>query len=595
MGNVHPEDRDRVYRSLKAFIADGQESWQAEYRFRCADGSYKNAYDRGFLLRGRERAPIRLIGAMMDITALMRTEAELRRFRMLVEQSNDFIAMSDLEGRCLFLNAGGRRLAGVEETADLGNILDFVFEADRGKARRVWRAAAREGQWIGELNLRHRLTGKAIPVMWNIFPVREPGNGPFAMAAVGRDMTLLQEQEEQLRQGQKMEAIGKLAGGIAHDFNNILTVINGYGELLRGGLAPDDPNRHLLDAMLDSGRRAASLTAQLLAYGRKQVLQPRVLDLNEVVEGTAVMLRRLIGEHIELRLSLDRSLPKVKADPAQIDQILVNLCLNARDAIGKGGVLLIETGWARLGGGLRGRFGDLVPGTYATLTVVDNGQGMPEDVVEHIFEPFFTTKETGEGPGLGLSSAYGIIRQSGGGIEVRSRPGEGSTFRVYLPSLPQPEDAQHGPEGAAGGTGASTGRVLLVEDEAHVRTITRNLLEHGGYQVWETRDGVEALALYDRMYPAPDLVLTDALMPRMGGRMLAEEVRKRRPDQKILFMSGYSEEALPEPDTSQPGFRILLKPFTSQTLYLAVQEALHTEPVPEGGVTRAPEGEAGSP
>ncbi|HLP41192.1 MAG TPA: ATP-binding protein, partial [Fibrobacteria bacterium] len=491
--------------------------------------------------------------------------------------------MGDIEGRCLFLNAGGRRLAGVEETAGFGHIVDYLFEADHEKAMRIWGAAAREGQWLGELNLRHHLTGKAVPVMWNIFPVREPGSGHVTMAAVGRDMTLLQEQEEQLRQGQKMEAIGKLAGGIAHDFNNILTVINGYAELLRSGLGPEDPNRPLLDAMVDSGKRAASLTSQLLAYGRKQVLQPRVLDLNEVVEGTAVMLRRLIGEHIELRLRLDRTLPKVKADPVQIDQILINLCLNARDAMEKGGALLIETGWTHLATGLHSRFGDLVPGTYAILTVVDNGQGMSEDVVERIFEPFFTTKETGKGAGLGLSSAYGIIRQSGGGIEVRSRQGEGSTFRVYLPSLSRPEEARPGPEAITNGTDGVTGRVLLVEDEAHVRTITRNLLEHGGFQVWEACDGVDALALYDRMQPAPDLVLTDVLMPRMGGRMLAVEVRKRKPDQKILFMSGYSEETLPESDTSQPGFYFLQKPFTSQTLNLAIQQALHAEPVSGGG------------
>lgn len=581
--HIHPEDREELIRSLRLGLAGEGGVWHAEYRFQCADGTYKVAFDRGFMIRDGNGRTVRMIGAMMDVTDMRRVEEELRRFRLLVDESNDLICMSDFQGRCEYLNAAGLGMAGLAvDRKDIGNIFDCVFEQDREAASRIWTEAMREGQGQGEFRLRHRGTGKTIPVLWNVFVIRRPGgSGPFGVAIVGRDLTLLHEKEEQIRQGQKLEAIGHLAGGIAHDFNNILTVINGYGELLLERLPSGDPNRSLLGAMLDSGHRAAKLTAQLLAYGRKQVLQSRMLDLNEVVEETTGMLRRLLSEDIELKLQLTRPLEKVKADPTQINQILLNLCLNSRDAMAKGGVLLLETGLVELEAGMHGRFSELPPGRYVTISITDTGSGIPPEVQDHLFEPFFTTKPVGMGTGLGLSSVYGIVRQSGGGIEVHSQPGKGTIFRVYLPGIHETAHETRIPEHGGEARMRAKGRILLVEDEEPVRRITRKLLENAGYAVLEARDGVEALSLLEKSVPSPDLILTDAIMPRMGGPRLAEEAGRNRPSLKILFMSGYSEEAFPKKEGPGRDFHFLQKPFTFQTLLNAVQEAM--EPQRIGG------------
>jgi PAS domain S-box-containing protein len=584
IARLHPEDRDRLVRGLHAAVADAEgRGWKEEYRFRCADGTYKDVLDRGYFMRNGAGRCTRMIGAITDVTALKAAEEGLRRFRLLVEESNDFIVMAGFEGECLYLNAGARRMAGIADgDCDEIRVQDYIFPEDCALAEHAMREARDKELWQGELRIRNRRTRQPVPVWWTLFALRQPGAGePFALAGIGRDLTVIREQEEVIRQGLKLEAIGKLAGGIAHDFNNILTVINGYGDLVLQRLSPGDPNRQLLEVMIDSGRRAATLTAQLLAYSRRQILQPRRMDLNLSVREAADVLRRIIGEDIVLRLKLDPALEPVKADPGQIGHILLNLCLNAREALDRGGEITLETAQRVLESGLHGRYGDLAPGRFSTFAVSDTGKGMTPEVRDRLFEPYFTTKELGRGTGLGLSSVYGIVRQSGGCIEVASEPGRGSTFRIYLPSVPADEPlSEEGVPAASPESEPGRGRILLVEDEDPVRRITRSLLENGGYAVQEAADGLEALALYHRTEPPPDLVLTDVVMPRMGGRKLAEEVRRIRPGQAVLYMSGYSEENLVGGAGGEAVPDYLQKPFTSQSLLEAVEHALRAHALP---------------
>ncbi|WP_447974567.1 PAS domain S-box protein [Nitrospira sp. Kam-Ns4a] len=380
--------------------------------------------------------------------------------------------------------------------------------------------------------------------------------------------------EAQLRQMQKMEAVGQLAGGIAHDFNNLLMVINGYSKLLLDRYGTSESPGSELRQIREAGDRAAALVQQLLAFSRKQVLVPVVVDLNGVVAGIHIMLQGLLGEGIDLALDLDRAIGRVKADVGQLEQVLINLVLNARDAMPQGGKLTIETRNRDITESNRHR--QIVrPGRYVTLSVSDTGCGMDRETQARIFEPFFTTKERGKGTGLGLSTVYGIVKQSGGYVFVYSEPGQGSTFRIYLPRVDEAVAAIARPPGDhMPATG--TERILLVEDDPAVRTLLRDVLLGHGYTVLEARHGVEALLVANRD-PAPiHLLLTDVVMPQMSGRELAERLRQDRPDLKVLYISGYSEAAVVHHGVLDPGTVLLQKPFDTSVLLRSVREVLET-------------------
>jgi signal transduction histidine kinase len=378
--------------------------------------------------------------------------------------------------------------------------------------------------------------------------------------------------EEQLRQTTKMEAVGRLAGGIAHDFNNLLTAIQGYGELALARLAPDDPQRRDIEEIQRAAERAAALTRQLLAFGRCRLLQPRAVDVNAVVRDVESMLRRLIGEDVELVTDLDPALGPVRADPGHIEQVLVNLAVNARDAMPDGGRLEITT--RTVPRAPRNVAPELEPetGLYALVTVTDTGRGMTPDVQERVFEPFFTTKEPGEGTGLGLATVYGIVRQSEGQVVVESAPGRGSTFRIWLPivgetveppvDVPRPEPAP-----------AAAETVLLVEDEESVRTMVRRVLEQQGYSVLPAATGEEALDLACSRLDDIDLVFTDVVMPGMNGDELVEQLRTMRPDLEVIYMSGYAEGASRR-GVLDPTTTYLQKPFTPSALTQVVRSVL---------------------
>jgi two-component system, cell cycle sensor histidine kinase and response regulator CckA len=389
---------------------------------------------------------------------------------------------------------------------------------------------------------------------------------------IQRDVTVRMHLEEQLRNAQQLEAIGRLAGGVAHDFNNILSIIMGHGELLLAAVGEDERARNGLEQIRRAADRAASLTQQLLAFSRKQVLQPKVLDLNEAVADVQKMLARVIGEDIELVASLHPSLASVKADPGQIEQVLMNLAVNARDAMPHGGKLTMETSNVEAGVELATVL-DLPLGRYAMLKVADTGHGMDAATLSHIFEPFFTTKPMGKGTGLGLATVYGIVKQSGGSIQVESEVAAGTTFRIYLPategSTRKPQ-APHGREIVAGGTET----ILIAEDEPDLRELARIFLEGYGYRVLEAESAEQAIEAADTFAGSIDLLLTDVIMPGMSGAQLAEKILSKRPQTRIVYMTGYTDDMVVQHKVLEPGVMLLQKPFNRIDLALKVRSTL---------------------
>ncbi|MBX3278067.1 MAG: response regulator [Acidobacteria bacterium] len=390
---------------------------------------------------------------------------------------------------------------------------------------------------------------------------------PTALTMFFRDITREKNLEEQLQQAQRIEAVGQLAGGIAHDFNNLLTVINGYTQLLLSRAGPGDPNRRELENIRDAGNRAAQLTQQLLAFGRKQVLQPKHVTLNEIVARVEPLLARVLPANIEVAKLLAASPNQVKADPAQIEQVLMNLVINARDAMSEGGRLTIETANVELDDSDAAMLLDAAPGRYAMLAVSDTGTGMKPETRSRIFEPFFTTKPKGQGTGLGLPTVFGIVKQSGGHIAVESELGRGSTFNIYLPITEEAAPVQAAPQSARAPAKEPANRtVLLVEDDEYVRNFTSAVLKQFGYAVLQASNGPEALKISAEYAQPIDLLLTDVIMPKMGGRELAARITRQRPETRVLFVSGYTEDALSPEGSLDPGLEFLPKPYTPRDL-----------------------------
>ncbi len=389
---------------------------------------------------------------------------------------------------------------------------------------------------------------------------------------ITRDVTERMHLEEQLRNVQQLEAIGRLAGGVAHDFNNILSIIMGHGELLLGAVAGDERARNGLEQIRQAADRAASLTQQLLAFSRKQVLQPKVLDLNDAVADVQKMLSRVIGEDIELIASLHPSLVPVKADPGQVEQVLMNLAINARDAMPHGGRLRMETSNVDVGADLA-RDLDLAPGRHAMLMVADSGHGMDAATLSHVFEPFFTTKPMGKGTGLGLATVYGIVKQSGGSIQGESEIGRGTTFRIHLPAATGSTRRQQ--EAIVDETVARGNETILIaEDEPDLRELARIFLVGYGYTVLEAESAEQAIQIADAFAGPIDLLLTDVIMPGLSGSQLAEHILGQRPHTKIVYMTGYTDDMVVQHKVLEPGVNLLQKPFGKDDLARKVRSTL---------------------
>ena len=506
---------------------------------------------------------------------------ERARLASVLDATSDCVAFADPEGRLLYLNPAGRRIAGFGTDTPLSprTLADLHPPAAvRRLVRDAIPAAARDGLWSGETTLAAP-DGREIPVS-QVIAAHRSGSGQVEfLSTIVRDISdrvraqeQLQASEERLRQSQKMEAVGRLAGGIAHDFNNLLTVIAGYTSLLLERHPPGDPDYTAIDETQKASARAADLTRQLLAFGRKQVLTMSVVDVNAAVRGVERMLRPLIGEHIEFVTDLAADPGAVRADRSQLDQVIVNLAVNARDAMPAGGRLTIATANVTVAD-TKAAASEVAPGEYVRLTVTDTGVGMEPAVRDHVFEPFYTTKEDVGGSGLGLSTVYGIVRQSGGHIEVDSAPECGSTFTVYLPREPGPPPA---PEPVPKPETAARGRevVLVVEDEGSVRSIVRTTLERAGYTVLDAEGAGEALRLASEHAGRIDLLLTDVVMPGTNGRELADLVLRRRPQTRVLFVSGYTDDAVLRHDVLDAGVEFLQKPFTPAALARKVRDVL---------------------
>ena len=386
------------------------------------------------------------------------------------------------------------------------------------------------------------------------------------------DVTGRRQLEEQLRQSQKMEAVGMLAGGVAHDFNNLLTIITGYSQLILNSLAPTDPNHSSAEQIMKASERAATLTRQLLAFSRRQVLQPKVLELNRLIGGLTTMLRRLIGEDIDLRLELRPDAGQVNADPGQIEQVLMNLVINARDAMPSGGTLTVETAKVELDENYQARHAPVKPGPYTMIAVSDTGIGMDEATLAHLFEPFFTTKGAGRGTGLGLSTVYGIVKRSGGSVQVYSVPKHGTSVKVYLPRIEEPAAVETAETSRTASPGTET--ILLVEDDEMVRVLVRQTLIREGYKVLDAADPVEARRIADTYRGKIHLLITDVVLPKASGRDLATQIAAKRRDLRVLFMSGYADSAIVNSGILGKDLEFLQKPFTPASLSGKVREVL---------------------
>jgi PAS domain S-box-containing protein len=497
-------------------------------------------------------------------------------FRLISENAADMIAVIDSKGNRLFNSPSYERILGYSSEElyktpaneqihpdDLGKVLEATKDAyASGVGRRVeYRMKHKDGRWI-----LLESTASAI---------RNARGEIEKLVVVNRDVSETRRLEEQLRQSQKLDAIGRLSGGVAHDFNNLLGVIIGYTEVLQEQIEETSPLRQCVDEVLKAGRRAATLTRQLLAFSRQQVLEAKVLLLNTVVSEMGNMLRRMIGEDMELITRLDENAGRIRADQGQIEQVIMNLAVNARDAMPDGGKLEIATSNFEVTEAFARRFAyPVLPGAYVLLTVSDSGTGMDAATQQRIFEPFFTTKEKGKGTGLGLSTVYGVVKQSGGYIDVESTPGKGSTFKIYLPRVAEIADAEEAPAVPLPGTvGAET--VLLVEDEASLRTLTKHLLAKMGYTVLEACDGKDALEVSRRFAGKIDLLLTDMVMPGIGGRALASLLIEERPTIRVVYMSGYAGQTYSQ-TVLEPGAFFLQKPFDREKLGQKVLEALQS-------------------
>jgi two-component system, cell cycle sensor histidine kinase and response regulator CckA len=576
---IHPEDRELVKNAAKEARQTGAGTI-LEYRFRHKNGHWMVLESVASVIRNEEGEPEKLVVVNRDISERKKAQEALSRseasFRSLVEGAPYGIYRATMTGQFLEVNPALQRILGYESAQEL-------FKADL--ATQVFRHAAdyqrmneflAESKELKDIEMEwKRPNGEPIVVRCSGHRVDVKDGGPGYFEVFAEDVTEKRTLERQLRMAQKMEAIGRLSGGIAHDFNNLLGVIIGYSGVLKKSLDKAQPTYEYATEIEKAGQRAASLTRQLLAFSRQQVLTPSVLSLNSLVSDMEKMLPRLLGEDINVSLSLDGELGNVKADQSQIEQVIMNLAVNARDAMPSGGKLHIQTANVEIDTAYTRDHPGSKVGSYVMLAIADTGTGMSAETIAHIFEPFFTTKGVGEGTGLGLATVYGVVKQSNGYIWVDSTLGNGSTFQIYLPrnldteqvSVAKPEvQSREKPKGSE--------MILLVEDAEPLRKLAQAFLESNGFRVLSATSGEAALEIAARHPGLFDLLLTDVVMPGMNGRVLAEQLSMRQPGLKVLFMSGYTDSFIAGHAVLQKGTNLLHKPFTEEIFISKVREVL---------------------
>jgi two-component system, cell cycle sensor histidine kinase and response regulator CckA len=574
---IHPDDRELVLRAAEDARRTGK-GRTLEYRIRHKDGSWRVLESRASVIADRKGRPEKLVIVNRDITdrktaveALERSEAS---FRGVVEGAPYAICRVSLEGCFLRVNPALEKMLGHVGQEELlrSNIGLDVFR-NAGEFEQLVAVLHSDGEFKDVQAEWRRKDGAPITVLCSGRTVERSEDGSVNIELFAEDVTERRVLERQLRMTTKMEAIGRLSGGIAHDFNNLLGVIIGYSEILKRKLGPENPWYECADEVEKAGQRAVSLTRQLLAFSRQQILTPAVLDLNALVTGMEKMLPRLLGEDVVVVTRLSDDIGRVKADNGQVEQVVMNLAVNARDAMPQGGELRIETANAEFDESYVRHHPGAKPGRYVMLAVVDSGIGMSAETLAHIFEPFFTTKEVGKGTGLGLATVYGVVKQSGGYLWVDSKLGKGSSFQIFLPRVEEkvtkvvsntlPPEVLRGAE-----------TVLLVEDADALRKLARSFLEDRGFLVLSAANGEEALRLATNHKGPIHLLLTDVIMPGMNGRALAEHLLPKRRAMSVLYMSGYTDSFIAGHGVLEPGTHLLHKPFTEQALIAKVREVL---------------------
>ncbi len=585
MALVHPDDRAAISEANRRCL-EHRTPFECEHRIIRPDGHVRTIVSQGHAVQNAVGEVIRVGGTVQDITARKAAEEILsrseRRLQTIIDAEPACVMLASPDGLLSDMNRAGLEMVGAEDVSQLVGrpVIDLVHPDDRNPFLEMHRAAS--GGSLGKLEFRLvALNGAERLVDSHAVPFDTSTNrsgAPRAVLSVSSDITERKQLEERLRGAQQMEAVGRLAGGVAHDFNNLLTAISGFTELVLLTLEEADPRRADLSEVGKATARAASLTRQLLAFSRRQVLQTRVFDLNTLVCDIEKLLNRTIGEDIELVLALAPALEPVRVDPSQLEQVVLNLAVNARDAMPKGGQLRFVTEMVDVDQAAAQRHAPMPPGRYVRLTVTDTGSGISPEVQQHIFEPFFTTKERNKGTGLGLATVYGIVKQSGGYIWVTSQLELGTSFEIYLPPVQEAVEPLVRVEGFASLTGG-TETVLLAEDDGAVRRLVCTTLRHYGYEVLEARDGEEALrvARRDRRRDI-HLLITDVVMPGLSGRDLAWQLATERPEMRVLYTTGYAETV-----TMRTGLErdvpLLSKPFLPNDLIRAVREILDTPPL----------------
>ncbi len=570
---VHPEDAPIILDLFaRGFAAPGS-SASAEVRFRHRDGSQRILEATGKAIvdaQGRVNGVIN----SRDVTERRRAERELRLQSAALNAAADAIVITDRDAKLVWCNPAFSALTGYGAEEAIGrNVKDLVKSGAHDPAfyKRLWETILAGDVWRGELTNR-RKDGSLYSEEQTITPVRDARGDITHFIGIKRDLTEQKRLESQLLQVQKMESVGRLAGGIAHDFNNLLTVINGTSALAMSSLRKDDPLRQDLQVILQSGEQAASLTRQLLAFSRKQIMKPDILDLGALVENMRGMLRRLLGEDVELVVTAPQHLGSVQADPGQVEQVILNLAVNARDAMPTGGRLTIELRNVELDQAYGVDHPSVRPGAYVMLAVSDTGVGMDRATLTRVFEPFFTTKESGKGTGLGLATVYGIVKQSGGSIWAYSEPGKGTAFKVYLPRV----DESARPEPTARPREAARGSetILVVEDDQVLCRLATRMLQAAGYTVLTAHSGNDAMATLAHHQGPVHLMLTDVVMPGMSGRELAASVAAGRGEIRVIYTSGYTDDAMLRHGVLDSTARFIAKPYTAEALTRTVREVL---------------------
>ena len=595
---VHPLDRHRVKMAADQARATGI-GVSLEYRIRHKDGSWRVFESTSSVIKDAKGVPEKLVIVNRDMTERKRATEILKEsessIRSVVENAPYGIFIATSAGRLLRVNPALQNMLGYDSQEDLlrQNLARDLL-VDPYEHERIFELVASQRSFKDlEIDWK-RKDGRITALRCRGILVKGPGDEGACVEVFTEDVTEKRSLERQLQVAQKMEAIGRLSGGIAHDFNNLLGVIIGYSQVLKKRLEPENPLRDHAEEIEKAGQRAASLTRQLLAFSRQQVLAPTILNLNALLADMGKMLPRLIGEDIELILQLDPGLGSVKADQSQLEQVVMNLAVNARDAMPKGGKLAITTANVNLDEAFTSQHPGSRMGRFVVLAVTDTGTGMDAATLAHIFEPFFTTKEPGKGTGLGLATVYGVVKQSGGYVWVDSERGKGSSFRVYLPQAGA-EESEESPGERPAPALQGTETVLLVEDAEALRKLTRSLLEQNGYLVLTAESGAEAIRMAENIHGQIHLLLTDVIMPGMNGRALADQLVRIRPGLKVLYMSGYTHSAIAEHGVLEAGTYLLQKPFTEETLLRKTREVLDSGAPPRPGPPApagVPEGEA---